>query len=84
MAGWMKPSDPVEIGKAYWDYNLQVSIVLGVMGTYDHGTVWYDTTGGMFDATRLAVRNPYDGKPAVPSAETQAKADAYFAAKAQS
>lgn len=54
------------------------------MGTYDHGTVWYDTTGGMFDATRLAVRNPYDGKPAVPSAETQAKADAYFAVKAQS
>jgi hypothetical protein len=73
---WHKATDPIEVGKAYFNYNLDVVIVLQVMGEYDGGVVWYDTTCGMFDGSRLAS-HVHDTLP-YPSARTLRRAYDWF------
>jgi hypothetical protein len=52
----------IVIGGAYFDYDLQPTIVTGISSvSLDHrerdgAAIWWRTTTGMFDGTRLAAR----------------------------
>ncbi len=44
-------------GMTVFDYNLDECQVIGVQ-SISHGTVWFTTTTGMFDGSRLWAREP--------------------------
>jgi len=50
------------VGNTYWDYDLQQTVVTGIMDVSldgrerDGAAIWWRTTTGMFDGTRLAHR----------------------------
>jgi hypothetical protein len=55
---------PIIIGNTYWDYDLNTTVVTGITDvSLDHretdgAAIWWRTTTGMFDRTRLAQRRP--------------------------
>lgn len=61
---------PIRPGAVLWDYDLRPCTVLAVSSIdNDHrspmgAVIWWKTTTGMFDGSRLAYRHPGTGLPA--------------------
>jgi hypothetical protein len=49
---------PIRVGMKYVDYNLDWTTVTGITSVDMHSGVWFETSTGMFDATRLWARKP--------------------------
>jgi len=49
---------PIRVGMKYVDYNLDWTTVTGITSVDMHSGVWFETSTGMFDATRLWARMP--------------------------
>ena len=60
---------PIKFGETLWDYDLNPCIVVGIADVSldqretNGAAIWWRTTTGMFDGTRLAYRN-HHGKTA--------------------
>jgi hypothetical protein len=59
--------DAIQVGQTYWNINLRQCTVLSVSHTEDEAFMgrptgrtitWYNTTDGLFDASRLSTRRP--------------------------
>ena len=61
------PADNITIGATYWNINMRQCTILSISHTEDEAfmgrptgrtVTWYNTTDGLFDASRLSTTKP--------------------------